>query len=129
MSEPASGGPDLDVLVVSDDPAVREQVRFGFPSGVSVRYARDAREAWRLATSSAPSVVVVDMQTGRAGGFGLTRDLAEDERLAGIPVVILLERPQDGWLAAKAGATSWHTKPLPAMALVRAALAAAATRV
>jgi CheY-like chemotaxis protein len=128
MSHTSSGRPEFDVLVVSDDPAVREQARFGFPSGATVRYARDAREAWRLAANSAPTVVVVDMQTGRAGGFGLARDLAEDERLAGIPVVILLERPQDGWLAAKAGATSWHTKPLHGAALVQAVLAAAATQ-
>jgi CheY-like chemotaxis protein len=124
----ASSEPDqraLTVLVVSDDPLVREQARFGFPSGVTVAHARDARDGWQLLRTIDPSVVIVDLQTGGAGGFGLARDMATDSELAQIPVVILLERKQDEWLAAKAGASSWHTKPLTTGALVKAALAAA----
>lgn len=122
-SDPAEAG--LSVLVVSDDPIVREQARYGFPSDVRVSFAIDSREAWQVLQSEDASVVVVDMQTGSAGGFGLTRDMAVSERLARVPVVLLLERGQDSWLARRAGATSYHTKPLAPGALVRATLAAA----
>jgi CheY-like chemotaxis protein len=110
---------------VSDDPIVREQARFGFPSGAVVSFAVDAREAWQLLQRDDFSAVVADMQTGSAGGFGLTRDMAESERLARIPVLILLEREQDAWLARKAGATSYHTKPMTAVGLVGEVLAVA----
>jgi CheY-like chemotaxis protein len=125
MAAPASNERALQLLVVSDDPLVREQARFGFPKGVAVSFATDSREAMDALQGDEPSVVVVDMQTGSAGGYGLTTDMAADPRLARVPVVILLEREQDAWLAKKAGATSFHTKPPAPGELVRAVLAAA----
>lgn len=119
---------EVRVLLVSDDPLLRDQARWAFPADVSVSFAVDSRDAWRQLQHSPPSVVVVDLQTGNAGGYGLTRDMAEDEALASVPVVILLEREQDGWLARGSGATSYHTKPLATGDLVREVLAAAGRR-
>jgi CheY-like chemotaxis protein len=116
---------DVHVLVVSDDVLVREQARWAFPTGVTVSFAVDSRDAWQQLQERAPSVVVVDMQTGNAGGYGLTRDMSEDERLARVPVVILLEREQDEWLARSSGATAYRTKPLAPGDLVREVLTAA----
>jgi CheY-like chemotaxis protein len=115
------------VLVVSDDPLVREGARFGFLSDVSVTFAVDAREAWRVLEHEAPSVVVVDMQTGNAGGFALARDMSESGRLAEVPTLILLERPQDAWLARAAGARAYRVKPLSSGELPRAVMGLAST--
>lgn len=115
-------------MVVSDDPLVREQARSGFPAGVTTSFAIDARAAWQQMQEKEPSVVVADMQAGNAGAYGLARDMAYNERFARIPVVILLERAHDAWLAKSAGATAYRTKPLDAGELVREVLAAAERR-
>jgi DNA-binding response OmpR family regulator len=112
-------GSPRSVLVVTDDERVRTEARFGAPAGVEVVTAEDAREATRVLESLHPAAVVVDMQTGNAGGFSLARTLSESPRLSNIPVLILLERAQDAWLARTAGARAIATKPLPPGELAR----------
>jgi CheY-like chemotaxis protein len=102
------------VLVVSDDPEVRDQMISACPSGAEITLRHDARDAWESMEGRRPAVVVVDMQTGSAGGFGLCKDMAQSERLRDVPVVILLERTQDAWLARQAGATFSRVKPIDA---------------
>ncbi len=108
----------LKVLVVTGDEQVQEEVRFGFPKGVEVSILSDAREAWEWMHDKTPSVAIVDIQTGSAGGFGLARDMAQDPKLAAVPILMLIERRQDEWLAEQAGATSHRIKPVDADALV-----------
>jgi DNA-binding response OmpR family regulator len=45
------------------------------------------------------------------------------DRLSDVPIVMLLEREQDGWLARQAGAAHVLVKPVETSALVDAALA------
>ena len=111
--------PELGVLVVTDDPSVRDELEFGAPASTAIEFARDAREAWVHLQQGVPSAVVVDLQAGSAGGFALTRDMSYDARFANIPVVILLERDQDGWLAGQAGASLYRIKPVEASELIR----------
>ena len=111
--------PLLDVLVATDDPSVRDELEFGAPADIGIHFARDAREAWARLQERAPSAVVVDLQAGSAGGFALTRDMSYDERFADIPVVMLLERDQDGWLSRQAGASLYRIKPVVAGELMR----------
>jgi DNA-binding response OmpR family regulator len=113
---------DQHVLVVSDDPLVREESRYGFPAGVRVSFALDARDALASLERGVPSVVVVDLQTGNAGGYALAREMSQSARLAHLPILMLLQRDQDAWLAKRAGATAFCTKPLGGR-LVRAVLA------
>jgi DNA-binding response OmpR family regulator len=65
-----------------------------------------------------PSLVIVDLQTGSAGGFALSHDMDATERLGSIPVLMLLDREQDGWLAHQAGADSYMVKPVEAGTIV-----------
>lgn len=119
------GGEALRVLVVTGDEQVQEEVRFGFPRRVEVSILGDAREAWEWMHDKTPSVAVVDIQTGSAGGFGLARDMAQDPKLAAVPILMLIERRQDEWLAEQAGATSHRIKPVDADELVAEVLALA----
>ena len=112
MTEEPPGA--IRVLVVTDQEAVRDELRFGFPDDIEISFAVDSRAALRLLPQLRPSVVVVDLQTGSAGGYGLARDMAADARWAGVPVIMLLEREQDGWLARQAGARAAITKPVVA---------------
>jgi DNA-binding response OmpR family regulator len=111
--------PELGVLVVTDDPSVRDELEFGAPAGTAIEFARDAREAWVRLQDRVPSAVVVDLQAGSAGGFALARDMSYDARFADIPVVILLERDQDAWLARQAGASLYRIKPVEADELMQ----------
>jgi CheY-like chemotaxis protein len=93
------------------------ELEYGVPAFMQTEFARDAREALEAMSRKTPSAVVVDLQTGSAGGYGLAREMGLDDRLAQIPIVILLERYQDAWLARQAGARLYLTKPIDASSL------------
>jgi DNA-binding response OmpR family regulator len=108
----------IAVLVVSDDARVGEEIGYGSPSSVKAEIVADSRAAWSKLQQLTPQVVVVDIQTGSAGGYGLSRDMRADTRFSDTPILMLLERDQDGWLAKQAGATLWRTKPVEVSTLV-----------
>ncbi|MDP9067263.1 MAG: response regulator [Actinomycetota bacterium] len=110
------------VLVVSDDDAIRDEARFGFAPDLEVALARDARDALQQMESDVPAVVVIDLHTGSAGGFALCKSMDQDPRLRQVPVLMLLDRDQDRWLANQAGADLIRTKPIDASDLAADAL-------
>ena len=112
MEDSRDSSDELLILVVTDNASVRAEFEFGFPSGIRVAFAREARDAWDLLAGEVPAAVIVDLQTGSAGGFALTRDMQATDRLAHVPVVMLLEREQDAWLARQAGARMYRVKPV-----------------
>ena len=107
------------VLVVSEDPRIRDEASLGLAPDVDIAFARDARDAWTSLTQAIPALVIVDMETGNSGAFALARDMAQSYDLATVPVFILLERDQDAWLARQAGAAGYRKKPLTADDLAR----------
>ena len=109
--------PDLSILVVTDDPGLRSELEYGVPADMETAFARDSREAMEAMASTTPSAVVVDLQTGSAGGYALARDMGSEDRLAQVPIVIVLERDQDAWLANQAGARLYRTRPVEASSL------------
>jgi DNA-binding response OmpR family regulator len=126
MSEESTA--TIRVLVVTDQESVRAVLRYGFPDDIEVSFVLDSREALRSLPEIAPSVVVVDLQTGSAGGYGLARDMSADVRWADVPVIMLLERDQDGWLARQAGARIAITKPVAAGRVIEGIRAVVAAR-
>jgi DNA-binding response OmpR family regulator len=66
--------------------------------------------------------VIVDLRSGNAGGFVVAKELDQVDRLRDVPVYMLLQRPQDGWLAEQAGANLYRTKPVDTGDLVADAL-------
>lgn len=122
MTSNDGGAPPSWILVVSDDRRIHDAAGFGFGSSVEVTFARDARAALEIMRNGIPAAAVVDMQAGSAGGFALCRDMNADPRLARVPVLMLLQRDQDAWLAREAGASAYRTKPIDTSDLVDAAL-------
>ena len=116
--------PDADrvVIVVTDDPDLREDATYSFPTGFEVVVADDSRDALRLMKTRRPALAIVDIKTGSAGGFNLTREMKLSQALENVPVLMLLERHQDSWLATQAGARKWRTKPVDGEDLVEEAL-------
>jgi DNA-binding response OmpR family regulator len=120
----SEGREPLKVLVVTDDLDLRRSLEYGVTSQIVPEFVRDAREALSRMDSEAPSAVVVDLQTGSAGGYSLAEDMSADARLANIPIVMMLERPQDEWLARQAGARACLVKPARPDSVIRQIVAA-----
>ena len=114
--------PTRGVLVVTDDPTLQLEARFAFPDDFDVLVVGDARAASSELAQWTPAVLVVDLLSGSAGGFALGSDMAQDTRLANVPMLMLIDRHQDGWLAIQAGANAVRTKPIDTAQLVAAAL-------
>jgi DNA-binding response OmpR family regulator len=118
MADAETHGDDLRVLAVTDDHHLREELEYGFPQKVHVTSSVDARDAARSMQELRPSVVVVDLQTGSSGGLSLLKEMQQISSLASVPVLVLLERSQDAWLAQSFGAAASLTKPVETGELV-----------
>ena len=74
----------------------------------------------------APDLVIVDLQMGNMGGMAVCLDLRLEEsygNLPHVPVLMLLDRRADVFLARRSGAEGWLVKPLDPIRLRRAAAA------
>jgi len=107
------------VLLVSPDAHVRDLMRVAVGSierrlgePLSFMDAADGEVGARLGLSERPDAVVADEIASRAGAFSLARDLRGDPDPYLGPIVVLLERRQDAWLARWSGADAWFVKPV-----------------
>lgn len=116
----------MRVLLVSEDPDVRRQMgaaagsarrRLGDRESLELLEAADGLRGIEMARRYRPDVIVADEITSRAGAFALAKELKGADPPFDGRVVILLERPQDEWLAAWSGADVWFVKPVDPFAL------------
>ncbi|APO73646.1 sensor histidine kinase/response regulator hybrid protein [Rhizobium etli 8C-3] len=78
------------VLVVDDDKAVRDQMRwFLAREGCDVVTARDGAEGLDLARQVKPSLITLDVLMPGCDGWSVLQELKADPELASIPVVML----------------------------------------
>ena len=114
------------ILVVTDETWVRNEVHSGLSSADNELIDhRDPATAAATAAAEGVEAVVVDLQISAMGGMAVTRsirDMSDLERA--IPVVLLLDRAADTFLAGRSGANAWVVKPFSAREL-RDALATA----
>ncbi|WP_037906200.1 response regulator transcription factor [Actinacidiphila yeochonensis] len=111
------------VLVYSDDANTREQVRLA----VGTRPASDLPPVRYLECATLPAVLselaeggvdalVLDGEATPAGGMGVCRQV-KDEVFNCPPVLVLIGRPQDSWLATWSRADAAVTHPVDPVAL------------
>lgn len=113
-------------LVVTDEPWVRNEVRAALSVGdIELIDHDDPETAAQTALDAEADAVIVDLQVASMGGMAVARAVrgAEPERNS-MPVVLLLDRAADVFLAGRAGANGWVVKPFTAGEL-REALAKA----
>jgi DNA-binding response OmpR family regulator len=117
-SEGTGSLPLVDVLLVSPDPRSRELMSLTVRSierrlGGELRFraAANGDLGTRAALRDRPDVIVADELASRAGAFSLAKTLRDDREPYGGVILILLERPQDAWLARWSGADAWFVKP------------------
>jgi DNA-binding response OmpR family regulator len=123
MSTPES---TMTILVYSDDRTTREKVRLA----VGRRPAADLPQVEFLECATAPAVlealeaggvgvVVLDGEAAPVGGLGLARQI-KDEIYRCPPVLVLIGRPQDAWLATWSRAEAAVPHPLDPVAVATA---------
>ncbi|MCT2593302.1 hypothetical protein LHJ74_25925 [Streptomyces sp. N2-109] len=114
------------VLVYSDDANTREQVRLA----AGRRPASDVPQVQYLECATLPAlltaleervvdVCVLDGETAPAGGMGVCRQI-KDEIFRCPPVLLLIGRPQDAWLATWSRAEAAVSHPVDPVALADA---------
>jgi DNA-binding NarL/FixJ family response regulator len=118
-------------VMLADDQAL---VRAGFRSLLDaeedlevVAEAGDGVEAVRLAREHAPDVVLMDIRMPGMDGLEATRRIVQDERLAGVKVVILTTFELDEYVfeALRAGASGFMVKDVEPLDLIRGVRAVA----
>ena len=109
----------MRVLLVSPDADARDLLRIAVGSierrlGESVSFleAQEGEQGARIGLRERPDAVVADEIASRAGAFSLARDLRGALDPYRGPIVILLERKHDAWLARWSGADAWLVPPL-----------------
>ena len=105
-----------DVLIATDSPRVYEEVRSAIQEpGVTLRWARSGRAVLPALQDRPADLVVSDLQIGSMGGYAIAMDSALETgagRLGPVPVLLLLDRQADAFLAKRTGVAGWLLKPL-----------------
>ena len=118
----------LKVLVYSDDSNVRHTVR----TALGRKPAADISDVDLFECATEPAVItavdskkfdllILDGEAVPAGGLGVARQL-RDEIFNCPPVLVLVGRDADKWLATWAGADAVVAHPIDPRALVKAAV-------
>ena len=115
----------LDVVVASDEAWVRDEVRsvLSGMAGVTVHEVTWGGAVLPAVVAYEPELVVVDLQIGNMGGMAVCMDLRLEEsadRIDPTPVLMLLDRRPDVFLARRSGAQGWVLKPLDPIRLRKA---------
>ena len=117
-----------EVLIASDAKGVRNEVHAvlsGRPD-VVVREVASGPAVLPAAVTAVPDLVVLDSQMGTMGGVASCLELRLEEsagRRPHVPVLLLLDRRADVFLARGADAEGWVLKPLDPIRLRRAVAA------
>jgi CheY-like chemotaxis protein len=115
--------PTLSVLVYSDNRLVRQQIR----QALGTRPAMDLPALVYTECATAPAVIatvdkerfdllILDGEAAPAGGMGVCRQL-KDEIYRCPPILVIVGRPQDAWLATWSRADGVAAHPIDAVAL------------
>lgn len=113
------------VLLATDADRLHDEVDAALGDDtVAVHRVRTGREVIPAVKELQPELVVLDLQIGNMGGMATCLSLRSEEgagRLEPRPVLMLLDRTADVFLARRSDADGWLIKPLDAFRLRRAA--------
>lgn len=122
-SAPAPGG---HVLVVDDDPRVRQTIRWALEDeGLAVETAADGRRALERASARRPALVVLDLTLPILDGYDVANGLRSFYG-SGVPILAITADGDAEQKARRAGAYGYLSKPFELddlMAAVRRGLA------
>ncbi len=102
------------VLIADDEHNIRHILDFSLHSeGFDVVAAANGEDAFALALSEKPDLIILDVMMPGQGGIETCRQIKADEQIADIPVILLTARAsrQDREEGKAAGADEYITKP------------------
>ena len=118
----------MHILLATDADWIVNEVTaaLGGPE-TSFSVCRDGRAVAGVVGDREPDLVITDLQVGSMGGMAISLALRNDESVGALPrspILMLLDRQADVYLAKRSQADAWLIKPLDALRLKRAARAA-----
>ena len=112
------------ILLATDADWVLDEVEAALvDEQTSVARVRRGVDVLPAIAEVAPDVVVLDLQIGNMGGMAVCMAIRNEQaagRLGDLPVLMLLDRHQDVFLAQRSDADGWLLKPVDAFRLRRA---------
>ena len=121
-AEAPSRAPDLEVLVVDDDPDARSAlIALVETFGIVARGAEDGEAALRLVTGRRPDLILCDLRMPGLDGYGFVRRLRRNPRFRNLLTIAMSGRPEavDTTATRKAGFDGHVLVPLAAEGLAR----------
>ena len=118
-----------DLLLATDADWIERECDAALGGEHTVHRVRRGAEVIGAVEQLDPSLVLLDLQIGNMGGMAACLAIRQEEdmgRLARRPVLLLLDREDDEFLARHSSADDWLLKPIDPMRLaktVRQALA------
>ena len=113
-----------DVLIASDSRNVTDEVRAVLSArDYTVREVHTGPDVVAAVAARTPDLLVCDFQIGNMGGMAITLELRLEEsggRLDHVPVLLLVDRRPDVFLARRSEAEGFLVKPLDPIRLRRA---------
>src|SRR5438876_11845460 len=107
------------VLVVDDDPQVREVVRINLEmEGYAVREAANGEEVLAALEEEAPDLILLDVMMPQVDGWEMLRRVQERHGVGPIPVFIFSGQLEAGEEAVQRGAQGFVGKPFDLRALI-----------
>ncbi|HMK96189.1 MAG TPA: response regulator [Acidimicrobiales bacterium] len=105
-----------DLLIATDSSRVYQDVRAAVEEpGMTFRWARSGQAVVPALQDKGADLVVADLQIGSMGGYAIAMDIlleAGAGRLGPTPVLLLLDRRADVFLAKRTAVAGWLLKPL-----------------
>lgn len=115
------------ILIVDDESSLRALVRVNLEvDGLEVSEAVDGIEAMNMLQESKPDLILLDIMMPGKDGIEVLEELAADENLRDIPVILLTAKGEQEDLerGAALGARGHITKPFDPEQMVRTVKAA-----
>lgn len=109
------------VLVVADDQWVINDVEAGLSDRrINLVTVNNPHKVIEVARQETPDLYLIDLQVGSMGGMALTRLIKAQAHLgliASSPIILMVDRDADSFIAKRAGADGWVLKPFTAQEL------------
>lgn len=121
---------DAEVLVVDDDPRLREFIRVNLEfDGMRVREAASAEEGMAALDESLPDLVMLDVTLPGIDGWEMLVRVREKHGVETLPVIMFSGRLEEAEGVEERGASAFIGKPLDPLSLVEQAKALLRVRV
>ncbi len=112
------------MIIASDSPSIQAEVTSVLPApDYEVKVVHAGSQVLPAVRERTPDLVILDFQIGNMGGMATCLDLrleASADRIPTVPVMLLLDRRADVFLARRSGSNGWIIKPLDPIRLRKA---------